>query len=506
MQGFQLFEHAATVPTRSYNTKEWQRGYRSLHKEYDYWIDEVEGEIPSELNGTLFRNGPGQFEVNGERFQHPFDGDGMISAIAFQNGRAHYRNRFVKTEGYLAEQKAGKILYRGVFGTQKSGGWSGNAFDIRIKNIANTQVIYWGGKLLALWEAAEPHRLDPKTLETLGLEYFDGKLGKGAPFAAHPWIDPASKFDDGKPCLVNFAIKAGVSFTIAIYELDLDGNIVRQHDYPVPGFAFIHDFAITPNYCILFQNPVKFNPLPFLFGQRSAGECIKFQPDQPTKVLIIPRDPAIKAKPQILETPSGFVFHHANAFEQDGNIVVDSVAYTSLPSVEPGADYRETEFDALSPGQLWRFRMNLETGVVDRELLEARCCEFPFVHPAKAGRQHRYIYLAAAHSETGNAPHQAILKIDVETGARQVRSFAPSGYVSEPVFVPRGKASESGLYKELSGDEDDGWLIATVFNTERDRSDIVIVDAKDLSVVATLHLKHHIPYGLHGTFTPHYFE
>lgn len=506
MQGFQLFEHAATVPTASYNTKEWQRGYRSLKQEYDYWIEDIEGEIPAELTGTLFRNGPGLFEVNGERFQHPFDGDGMISAIAFHNGRAHFRNRFVRTEGYLAEQKAEKILYRGVFGTQKSGGWLANAFDVRIKNIANTQVIYWGGKLLALWEAAEPHRLDPKTLETLGLEYFDGKLGKGAPFAAHPWIDPSSKFDNGQPCLVNFSIKAGLSFTIAIYELDLDGNIIRHHDYPVPGFAFIHDFAITPNYCIFFQNPVKFNPLPFIAGMRSAGECIKFQPDQPTKVLIIPRDPAVKAKPRILETPSGFVFHHANAFEQDGNIVIDSICYTNLPEVEPGADYRETEFDALSPGQLWRFRMNLETGEVDRELLEARCCEFPFIHPAKAGRQHRYIYMAAAHAEAGNAPHQAILKVDVETGAHQVRSFAPTGYVSEPVFVPRGKATEAGLYTELQGEEDDGWLIATVFNTERDRSDVVIVDAKDLSIVAKLHLKHHIPYGLHGTFTPAYFE
>jgi all-trans-8'-apo-beta-carotenal 15,15'-oxygenase len=34
----------------------------------------------------------------------------------------------------------------------------------------------------------------------------------------------------------------------------------------------------------------------------------------------------------------------------------------------------------------------------------------------------------------------------------------------------------------------------------------VIVDAQDLSLVAKLHLKHHIPYGLHGSLTPHYFE
>ncbi|MCY7277097.1 MAG: carotenoid oxygenase family protein, partial [Phormidesmis sp. CAN_BIN44] len=121
MQSFQLGEHASTVPITPYNTQEWQKGYRSLYQEYDYWIDEVEGQIPPELSGTLFRNGPGLLDVNGQRIQHPFDGDGMVCAIAIKNGRAHFRNRFVRTEGYVAEQKAGRILYRGVFGTQKPG-------------------------------------------------------------------------------------------------------------------------------------------------------------------------------------------------------------------------------------------------------------------------------------------------------------------------------------------------------------------------------------------------
>lgn len=500
----QLFEHASTVPIASYNVEKWQRGYRSLHQESTYWIDDIEGEIPADLTGTLFRNGPGQLDVNGQQLQHPFDGDGMICAIAFSNGRAQFRNRFVQTKGYVEEQKAGRILYRGVFGTQKPGGWLANAFDTRIKNIANTQVIYWGGKLLALWEAAEPHRLDPKTLETLGTEHFDGVLSEGAPFAAHPWIDPSSQFHNGEPCLVNFAIKAGVSFTIAIYELDRNGKIIRQHDHPVTGFSFIHDFAITPNYCIFFQNPVKFNPIPFLLGTRSAGECITFQPQQPTKILIIPRDPAWKGKPQILETPSGFVFHHANAYEQGGQIVIDSVCYEDLPAVEPGSDYHETEFEALSPGQLWRFRLNLEAGTVDRQLLETRCCEFPFVHPAIAGRKHRYIYLAAAHAEAGNAPHQAILKVDVETNERKLHSLAPDGYVGEPVFVPRTQPT-AGLYTKLSGDEDDGWLLCMVYDGKRDRSAVVILDARDLKLVARLNLQHHVPYGLHGSFTPEVF-
>jgi len=506
MQSFQLQERATTVPIDGYTRQDWQKGYRSLPKEYDYRIDEVEGEIPPELQGTLFRNGPGLLDVNGQSLHHPFDGDGMICAIAFKDGQAHFRNRFVRTEGFQKEQKAGKILHRGVFGTQKPGGWLANAFDFNLKNIANTQVVYWGGKLLALWEAAEPHRLNPQTLETLGREYLDGVLSPGSAFAAHPWIDPSCAQDGGKPCLVNFAIKPGLSTNITVYELNPDGKVVRQSVHSVPGFAFIHDFAITPNYCVFFQNPVHFNPLPFALGLRGAAECIKFQPEQPTRILVIPR--RASESMQILETKSGFVFHHANAFEQDGSIYIDSVCYEAFPEVEPGSDFREVDFASLAPGQLWRFHLDLAGNQVERQLLESRCCEFPFVHPSKAGRPYRYTYLGAAHAATGNAPLQAILKVDLESGDRQLWSAAPHGYVGEPVFVPRSGYNEQGLPQaEMTGEEDDGWVLTLVYDAKRERSDVVILDARNLNQgpVARLHLKHHVPYGLHGSFTPEYF-
>ena len=459
MQNFQLYKEASTVAEKSYNRQDWQGGYESVTEEFDYWIDDIEGEIPPELSGTLFRNGPGLLDINGQNIHHPFDGDGMISRITFTNGRAHYRNRFVRTKAYIEEQKAGKILYRGVFGTQKPGGWLANAFDFNLKNIANTNVIYWGGKLLALWEAAEPHKLEPRTLETLGKEYFDGVLSQGEAFAAHPRFDPSCEQDNGAPCLVNFSIKPGLSTTITIFELDTTGKIVRKTAHSVPGFAFIHDFAITPNFCIFFQNPVAFNPIPFALGMRGAGECIKFQEDKPTKVLIIPRTSNIgnsenKGKVQILETQSGFVFHHTNAFEKGDEIIIDSICYENLPEVEPESDFRETDFESLKPGQLWRFYLNTQNNTVRRELIESRCCEFPCVHPEKVGRDYRYLYMGAADAASGNAPLQAFEKVDLETGTKQVWSAAPHGFASEPIFVPRSR----------HGDEDDGWVFLMLIN------------------------------------------
>lgn len=59
MQSFQLHERATTVPVNSYERGDWQKGYESLPQELDYWIDDIEGQIPPELHGTLFRNGSG---------------------------------------------------------------------------------------------------------------------------------------------------------------------------------------------------------------------------------------------------------------------------------------------------------------------------------------------------------------------------------------------------------------------------------------------------------------
>jgi all-trans-8'-apo-beta-carotenal 15,15'-oxygenase len=475
----------------SYSPDDWRKGYRSLHQEYEYWIDDIEGEIPAALTGTLFRNGPGLLEVGGQSVRHPFDGDGMICAIAIKDGRAHFRNRYVRTQPYQEEQKAGKFLYRGVFGTAKPGGWLANAFDLRLKNIANTNILSWGDKLWALWEAAEPHSLDPQTLETLGLDRLGGVLQPGDAFAAHPRIDAACELDQGAPCLVNFSVKPGLSTNITIYELNLAGTVIRQHTHCVPGFAFIHDFAITPNYCIFFQNPMLFNPVPFLLGFRGAAECLKFQPEQPTQVLVIPRRQP--AAVQTLSVKSGFIFHHANAFEQDGKIIVDSVCYPEFPEVEPEQDYREIRFSDLTPSQLWRFQLDLETNEIDRQLLESRCCEFPVVHPQLVGRPYRYAYLGAAHDPVGNAPLQDVLKVDLETGNHKIWSFAPRGFTGEPIFVPRSAATAES--------EDDGWVLVLAFNGESERSELVILDAKELKQVARLKLKHHVPYGLHGQFT-----
>ncbi|MDA0269275.1 MAG: carotenoid oxygenase family protein, partial [Cyanobacteria bacterium] len=456
---------------------------------------DIEGTIPHGLTGTLFRNGPGLLDINGETLRHPFDGDGMISRIAFRDGKAHYRNRFIRTEGYVAEQEAGKPLYRGVFGTQKPGGFFANVFDLRLKNIANTHVVYWGDRLLALWEAAQPHRLDPHTLDTLGLDDLDGLLEPEQAFAAHPRIDPGDPATGRPPRLVNFSIKTGLSSAITLLEFDPEGNLAHSYSHVIPGFAFIHDCVITPNYVVFFQNPVSFNPLMFVLGMKGAAECIQFNPKQPTKIIVIPRD---GQRPlQVVEAPACFVFHHVNAFEQNEKLVIDSIGYREFPSLDEGMTYREVDFDQVPAGQVFRFNVDLAAGTVTSDCLIDRSCEFPTLHPNRVGSDYRYLYIGAAHTATGNAPLQALLKRDLETGTEQLWSEAPRGFMGEPIFVPRPGGTV----------EDDGWVLCLNYNAARQCSDLIILDAQQIAAgpIARLKLRHHVPYGLHGSFVSDYF-
>ncbi len=70
----------------------------------------IAGRIPPDLNGAYMRNGPNPL-YKPISYTYPMDGDGMIHAVYFANGRARYRNRFVQTPSLAAEHRAGRAIY-----------------------------------------------------------------------------------------------------------------------------------------------------------------------------------------------------------------------------------------------------------------------------------------------------------------------------------------------------------------------------------------------------------
>ena len=492
---------AAPAASPAYNRDDWASAFRNVDVELDgVAVQAARGTVPQELHGTLYRNGPGRLERGGQWLHHPFDGDGMITALRFEQGRVQLRNRFIRTEGWQAEEAAGKLLYRGVFGTQKPGGALANAFDLRLKNIANTHVVPLGDQLLALWEAAEPHALDPDTLETRGLSLLDGVLKPGDAFSAHPRFDPGHH---GAPRMVTFGVKTGPRSTIRLMEFAVEddpaagikaGALLSERSDSFNGFAFLHDFAITPNWAIFLQNAIAFNPLPYVMGRKGAAQCLQSQQGGQAKFWLIPRDSGAFAgqKPRIIDAPDGFVFHHLNAWEENDTVAVESIYYADFPSIGPDDDFRAVDFNLLPEGLLEQCRINLADGSVTTERLSERCCEFAMVNPDREGLPCCFAWMAVAERDTGNDPLQALKKLDLLNGERRVWSAAPRGFVSEPLMVPRPGASA----------EDDGWVLCLVWNGARSASDLVILDAASMAEVAVLELPLAVPHGLHGSWVP----
>jgi all-trans-8'-apo-beta-carotenal 15,15'-oxygenase len=147
----------------------------------------VKGRMPPDLEGTFFRNGPGRFELGGERYHHWFDGDGFAQRWQISQGKVSHRGKFVATQKFIDESQAGQFLYPG-FGTQitRRGVKSNDTL-----NAANTNLLPFNGRVYALWEGGSATELDPRTLDTVGIKTWRDDL-KSMPFSAHPKIDQAA--------------------------------------------------------------------------------------------------------------------------------------------------------------------------------------------------------------------------------------------------------------------------------------------------------------------------
>ncbi len=135
-----------------------------------------------------------------------------------------------------------------------------------------------------------------------------------------------------------------------------------------------------------------------------------------------------------------------------------------------------------------RYRITPSGRVIETQLADLPG-EFPQYDWRRSTRQHRYTYMAGRTGPSGQ--YDTVLKVDNDTGRTQLHETGPHTYVGEPIFVPRTPDAA----------EDDGWLLAVVYLAAEHRSQLSILDARGLEHVATLRLKHHLPFGFHGTFT-----
>jgi len=436
-------------------------------------VDElpVVGELPPQLNGMFVRNGPNpQFPPLGH--YHWFDGDGMLHGVQIQDGKASYRNRYIRTQGFEQERQAERALFGGLLEPSQGG----------FKNVANTALVWHGDRFLALWEGGEPHGIALPTLDTTGPHTFDGKLA--SPVTAHPKVDPVT----GEMMFFGYSLVQPPYVKYSV--VSAEGELLKTIPIDLPVGVMMHDFAITEHYTIFMDLP-----LTFCLERLQRGEpAFAFERDRPSRFGIMPRHGESDAI-RWFEAPSCYVFHTLNAYEAGAEVVLIAcrMASTSVLGASPGTyegDNREVGSDVPL---LYRWRFNLKTGTVQEEVLNDRPCEFPRINEQYLGRQTRYGYVGKS-APTETPKFDGFLKFDLQSQSTVVHSFGPGRYGGEGVFVPR---PDSTL-------EDDGWLMTFIHDETQDTSELVIVSAQamDDEAIARIPIPQRVPYGFHGTWVP----
>ena len=472
-------------PQRRVVTHSVGPGFRSLSTEYDDYHPTVEGSIPDWLSGTLVRNGPALFEAGERRVNHWFDGLAMLRRYRIQDGELRYSNRFLRSEAY-ADARDGRLT--GQFGTDTRG-WR-RIVDTLISlglpeptDNANVHVARVDGEYIALTEAPRRIAFDPKTLATRGEFTFKDDLPEHIT-AAHLVEDPHREE------LIGFTTEFGIQPQYHVYRLPT-GSRRRQRiaSLDARGPAYIHDCSVTADHVILVESPLVLSVLRALNPlSQGAIDMLDWRPDRGTRILVVDRETGrLVAEPTFEAT---FCFHHINAYvDEDGGVVLDLIEF---PDDEIVRAMSMTELDGegfpeVPDGRLVRYRIDPVAGTVDRSRLYDGGMELPRVARSVTGRRHRFAYGQATH----RAGQNGLVKVDCETGTTQ-EWWEESVYVEEPIPVqhPGG------------GSEDDGVVLATALDVDREQTALLVFDAETLTTEARAWIPHAEPFGFHGRFFP----
>ncbi|MEV6275485.1 carotenoid oxygenase family protein [Nocardia sp. NPDC051832] len=458
------------------------RVYEPLLDERTYRVGQIDGELPSDLTGTLYRIGPGKHRVGSTLLHSLFDGDGMVSQFVLDGCSVRYRNRYVRTRHFEHGQRSDRIRYRGV-GTQIPGGPLANIGRLPA-NVANTNIVDYAGGLLALWELGNPHRIDPDSLETLGPCDFDGKLGFLGAFSAHPKWDPSTGD------MYNFGLDLLPTPRIRTYRVDRSGRMHSLATVPMLDLVWNHDFALTQKYLVFVLDPLRPDLTKVALASHSFIDSLRFDRAKGTRFLLVPK---AGGRPRVVEHEALLHFHLTNAYDDGDDVVVELVRFDTAWNEVRGAtnaiNNDRGEAPSFPDSRLMQYRITRGGTVLERELSD-RSVEFPQYDWRRSTRPHRYSYLAGKSADA--AVYDSIVKVDHRSEVETRCEFALSS-VGEPLFVPRTPDAA----------EDDGWLLFLNHQLAEHRSQLVVLDARDLErgPLATAWLDHHIPWGFHGTFT-----
>ena len=467
------------------------RGYAApVRHEGDVYDLEVIGTIPPELDGAYVRNSADHAFPPMYANDLFLNGDGMLHKVRIKNGKADLSTRYVQTEKLKLERAARKAL----FGAYRNPFTDDPSVAGKDRSTANTSVIFHGGKLLATKEAAKPMRIDPDTLETLGTYDYEGRL-KSESFTAHAKIDPKT----GEMVSYGYFTTGIADNIVELYYIDKSGELTRTERFEAPYPSMIHDCLLSENYIIFTICPMVCD-----WERVKKGEPFFHWDDRlPTKVGVVPRRPGGASAVRWFTAPRPLMETHTfNAWEDGDKVhlehfITETGWLSQFPDINnPGAQEKPPF------AQRWTVDLASNEDGVAIERLWDHIGEMPMIDLRFATQRTRHFWFGTNNTALGpmlprgakGPPFTCLGHFDAETGALDFFYAGPNSSPEEPIFVPRSPDAEEG----------DGWLMTVVGRRDENRTDLVILDARNLAAgpLATIKFPCRIHEGFHGIWIP----
>ncbi len=458
-------------------------GFTSLENEYSLDNLDVEGYIPSWLNGSFIRSSVSKFEFKNGNYKHWFDGIAMFHKFNINNGNVGYKNTFLQSSEYLKGIKSGKIEYSS-FSTSPNKNILEKLKSLLIHDNyipnANVNITNINGDLVAMTEIPGYVKFSPDTLQTLGVLQHNDQL-KGQVTTAHPHYD--FKRNETYNLMTNFSKVSNYIF----YKIKSD-SLKREviASITVNNPSYNHFFAMTDNYLILVECPLIVNPLSIMISGKPFIENYKWKADKGTNFYVVEKDTG-KVK-NIFNTDSFFTFHGVNAYEDNDELILDIPIYKDSQIINDFYLATIKNNNSISRSELRRYKLNIEPGHISWDKIYDKSVELPRINYKVNNGKYYTDFYANSKSESSIFFDQ-IVKVNVKTGQDFVWS-EKGCYPNEPIFIENKQTKDNGV------------VVSIVLDTNKGNSFFLILDSTNLSEMARIRVPHHIPFGFHGQFFP----
>ncbi|XP_050733684.1 beta,beta-carotene 15,15'-dioxygenase-like isoform X1 [Eriocheir sinensis] len=495
----------------------------------------MEGRVPEWLEGRVTRNGPGMVQVGATHYDHLFDSLAMLHQFTIQRGRVTYRSRFLRSDSYTNNTQANRIVV-GELGTVAFPDPCKTLFHRLMTNFFKlpvpasvmsdnclVNVCQARDQMFALTETCFLRRLDPDSLTTLGKKEDISNYVAVNMATAHPHIDrDGTVFNVG----CSFSLLNGPELRIVrLPEGKLEGarvsaTVVSRWRAALP---YVHSFAMTKNYWVIVEQPLVLSLGKMVQQYATFGRlmnALTWLPHENLRLLVIDRNTG-ELLPTTYTGPPILLFHHINAYEKDGHLVVD---FSCTNNKSPYncfffSNFRKLDTDpskVFPDAKACRFVLPLYVpakGEVGEQLVtlkdttctairtdggEVHCSpallcpltfELPRINYQRNGQPYRYTYGITSGSDLYL---QRLIKLDVVTGETWI--FHDRGYVAaEPIFVPAPGATE----------EDDGVVLSTLLKINDLRYvALLVLDARNMKQLARVEFtaEGDVTFPFHGQF------